>query len=154
MGTPEGAEERVDAPSFSLQCTVCGAGNRFTTEIREHGWLRCTHCGSGFPVPGVGDFVVEGPGRSIRRIVRPGSSEIDTDGGAVFDFLQLIGLVAAADVLGSGAIELVRSADPVLADASWPALLAFVLTVAGLGTLGFLTRERLVIRDGICRSHG
>jgi DNA-directed RNA polymerase subunit RPC12/RpoP len=148
MGTRAGAEERVDAPSFSLHCTVCGAGNRFATETREQGWLRCAHCGSGIPVPGVGDFVVEGPRRSIRRIVRPGSSEIDTDDGVVFDFLYLVVLVAAADVLGSGAIELVRRADPVLADALWPALLALVLTVAGLGTLGFLTRQRLVIRNG------
>jgi len=148
MGAHEGSEERVEASSFRLQCAVCGAGNPFTTETRELGWLRCAYCGSGMPVPGAGDFVVEGPERTIRRIVRPGSSEIYTDGGAVFGFLHLVVLVVAADILGSGAIELVRRADAGLADASWPALLAFVLTVAGLGTLGSLTRQRLVIREG------
>jgi hypothetical protein len=116
-------------------------------EAREHGWLRCGHCGSRIPVPGVCDFAIEGPGGEVWRVVRPGSSEIETASGLVFDFLTVLLAVAAADVLGCAAIELVRAlGEPSLADMLTSALPPWILGVAAVGALGFLTRQRLTIR--------
>jgi hypothetical protein len=154
MDPDGGPPEQVAELGHSLRCAVCGAGNSLTSEARAHGWFRCEHCGAGAPVPGVGDFVVEGPKGEAWRVVRAGSSEIETDIGYVFDFTELVVLVVAADLFGSGMLEAIRIwADPGLVDRLWMALVVFVLLVAGIGLLGFLTRQRLVLRENeLCLS--
>ena len=115
MARPLDCERRISQDRRSLHCGVCGAGNRLTASAREHGWFRCAWCHSPEPVPGAGDFAIQGPAGRVTRIVRPGSSEFETDG----DFLLplswgLLG-VALADLAIGSLLHAIEWVDPALA---------------------------------------
>jgi hypothetical protein len=130
----------------SLRCELCGAGNPVSREIIDHGWTECTHCASPLLVPGRGDFVPRGPHGWSTRLVRPGSSEIETSGLFVFRVHVGAAVLVGAELAFEALLQLVSRVAPALhAELQLAGVLALGLAFAGLIVAG-QTYQRLEVR--------
>lgn len=147
MGRKERPQRPVNEERRHLACAACGAGHAADEAARALGWFRCSHCGAASLIPGAGDFLLESPGQLATRLVRPGSSEIQTDKWLVFTVPRWLLGIAVADVLLTGALWLVHRAAP-----EWHAVALLVgvgllVTIGGAAFLLTFTRQHLEIRQ-------
>ena len=84
----------------------------------------------------------------MTRIVRPGSSEFETDDGFLLPLPWGVLAIALADLAIAVTLHVIEISDPALAASLTPLLLG-MLALVGVGVLlGGLTRQRLAVRDG------
>ncbi len=140
--------ERVSEDRRSLHCRTCGAGNRLSSEARQHGWFQCAWCASPEPVPGVGDFAIQGPAGRVTRVVRPGSSEFETQGEFVLPLERGLLGVAAADLGVGGVLHWIGLSSPTLAVMLTPWLIGLLALIGVVILVGSSTRQRLAVSDG------
>ena len=137
----------MESPRRSLQCSTCGAGNPLTSWAAEHGWFRCRHCESPGPVPGAGDFAIDGPEGNVTRVIRPGSSEFEIKRGFVLPLPRgLLGL-AIADIVVTAVIVLLARLAP---DApEWIAIALYCSLGIGVALvmLGYYSKQRLELKE-------
>lgn len=146
MAKPSKPAERIKEKQASLLCGICGAGNRLTNEALEHGWFSCGHCESPSPIPGVGDFAIQGPAGRVTRIVRPGSSEFETAEDLLLPLRYATGYLIVANLISGAVIQGIEMYGPQYAVLAKAVAVTLLLAAWGISYLFVKTRQELAVR--------